>query len=60
MASRNGDALRVIGRPHRKVDAVDKVTGQTKFADDMYLPQMLYCKILRSPHPHARITSIDT
>ena len=60
MASRNGDALRVIGRPHRKVDAVDKVTGQTKFADDLYLPQMLYCKILRSPHPHARITKIDT
>ena len=60
MASGNGDALRVIGRPHRKVDAVDKVTGQTKFADDLYLPQMLYCKILRSPHPHARITSIDT
>lgn len=60
MASGNGDALRVIGRPHRKVDAVDKVTGHTKFADDLYLPQMLYCKILRSPHPHARITSIDT
>ena len=60
MASGNGDALRVIGRPHRKVDAVDKVTGQTKFADDMYLPQMLYCKILRSPQPHARITKIDT
>ena len=60
MASRSGDALRVVGRPNRKVDAVDKVTGRTKFADDLYPPQMLYCKILRSPHPHARITRIDT
>ena len=60
MASGDGDALRVVGRPQRKVDAVDKVTGHTKFADDLYLPQMLYCRIFRSPHPHARITRIDT
>jgi 4-hydroxybenzoyl-CoA reductase alpha subunit len=59
MAGGNGDALRVVGRPQRKVDAVDKVTGQTRFADDMHLPQMLYGKLLRSPHPHARIVHID-
>ncbi|HEX9394417.1 MAG TPA: hypothetical protein VF923_07190, partial [Gemmatimonadales bacterium] len=42
------------------MDAVAKVTGATKFADDLALPRMLYCKLLRSPHPHARITGIDT
>ena len=54
------DSLRVIGRAHRKVDAVAKVTGATKFADDLTLPRMLYAKLLRSPHPHARIVRIDT
>ncbi len=53
-------SLRVIGKAHRKVDAVAKVTGATKFADDLTLPRMLYAKLLRSPHPHARIVSIDT
>ncbi len=53
-------ALRVIGKALRKVDAVAKVTGATKFADDLALPRMLYAKLLRSPHPHARILSVDT
>src|SRR5437667_6388023 len=51
---------RVIGRAHRKIDATAKVTGATKFADDLAFPRMLYCKLLRSTQPHARITSIDT
>ncbi len=51
---------RVIGKPLRKVDAVAKVTGATRFADDIVLPRMLFGKLLRSPHPHARIVSIDT
>jgi 4-hydroxybenzoyl-CoA reductase alpha subunit len=50
----------VIGRPLPKVDAWAKVTGDTKFADDLILPRMAYAKLLRSPHPHARIRSIDT
>jgi 4-hydroxybenzoyl-CoA reductase alpha subunit len=50
----------VVGKAHRKVDAVAKVTGATKFADDLVLPRMLFCKLLRSPHPHARIVAIDT
>ncbi|HWH03338.1 MAG TPA: molybdopterin cofactor-binding domain-containing protein [Gemmatimonadales bacterium] len=52
--------LRVVGKAHRKVDAVGKVTGALRFADDLSLPRMLYGKLLRSPHPHARIVSIDT
>jgi len=51
---------RVIGKALRKVDAVAKVTGATKFADDLAFPRMLYCKLLRSTEPHARIISIET
>src|SRR5437773_5322222 len=56
----NRNHLRVIGFPRRRVDARAKVTGQTRFADDIFLPRMAYCKLLRSPHPHARIRKIDT
>jgi len=51
--------LRVVGRALRKTDATAKVTGATRFADDLFLPRMLYAKLLRSPHPHARIVRID-
>jgi 4-hydroxybenzoyl-CoA reductase alpha subunit len=50
---------RVIGKAHRKIDAVAKVTGATRFADDLAFPRMLYCKLLRSTQPHARIVSVD-
>jgi len=52
--------FRVVGKAHRKVDATAKVTGVTRFADDLFLPRMLFAKLLRSPHPHARVLSIDT
>ena len=51
---------RVVGRPRRRVDARAKVTGQTRFADDIMLPRMLHCVLLRSTQPHARILGIDT
>jgi 4-hydroxybenzoyl-CoA reductase alpha subunit len=50
--------LRIIGKPGRRVDGRAKVRGETKFADDLYLPRMLWMKLLRSPHPHARIKAI--
>ncbi len=50
----------IIGRRLRKVDGLDKSTGRARFTDDIALPGMLHGKILRSPHPHARIVSIDT
>jgi 4-hydroxybenzoyl-CoA reductase subunit alpha len=50
---------RVVGRPYPKVDAAAKVTGQTKFADDLFLPRMLHCKLLRSKLAHARILRVD-
>jgi 4-hydroxybenzoyl-CoA reductase subunit alpha len=49
----------VIGEPLAKVDAAAKVSGQTVFADDVVLPRMAFAKLLRSPHPHARILSVD-
>src|SRR3954468_17319221 len=55
----NGEPLKVVGKPFRKVDARQKCTGQTKFADDIVLPRMLFCKILRSTEPHAFIKNID-
>ncbi len=50
----------VIGKPLPKVDGMGKCTGQTKFADDLNLPRMLFGRLLRSVHAHARIKSIDT
>src|SRR5688500_12688407 len=50
---------KVVGTPRRKVDATAKVTGTLRFADDLFLPRMLHCKLLRSRHPHARILRID-
>ena len=52
--------MKVVGKPLPKVDAVAKVTGRAVYADDMLPARTLHCKILRSPHPHARILSIDT
>src|SRR5256714_3157695 len=54
------EAFSIIGKPLIKPDAFAKVSGQTKFADDLALPRMLYGRILRSPHPHARLLHIDT
>jgi 4-hydroxybenzoyl-CoA reductase subunit alpha len=52
--------VRVVGTRFPKVDAGAKVTGQAVYADDVVLPRTVHCKILRSPHPHARIKSVDT
>src|SRR5579885_835066 len=51
---------KIIGTPRPKVDAYSKVTGRALYADDIMLPRMLYGRLVRSPHPHARILSIDT
>src|SRR6058998_2919900 len=51
--------MNTIGKPRRRVDGRAKVTGQTKFADDLMLPRTVHCKLLRSTVPHARIRRID-
>lgn len=49
-----------VGTSVKKVDGVRKVTGYTKYTDDMKMSKMLYAKAKRSPLPHAKIVSIDT
>jgi 4-hydroxybenzoyl-CoA reductase alpha subunit len=52
--------MHLIGKPLPRVDGWGKVTGETRFADDLFLPRMAYAKLRRSDHPHARIKRIDT
>ena len=54
------EGFTVIGARGRKADAIAKATGEAIYADDIALPRMAHGKILRSPHAHARIRSIDT
>ena len=53
------DSLNIVGRSRRRVDARAKVTGQTRFADDVEFPRTLFCKLLRATVPHARIVRVD-
>jgi 4-hydroxybenzoyl-CoA reductase alpha subunit len=50
----------VVGKRVQRVEGFDKVTGDSQYIADIYLPGMLVGKILRSPYPHARIRHIDT
>ena len=50
----------VVGRRLPKVNSWAHLTGTAKYADDIALPRMLYARLLRSPHAHARVRSIDT
>ena len=52
--------LKVVGTRPIRPDGVDKVTGRANFGADMTMPGMLWGKIKRSPHAHARIISINT
>src|ERR671919_2642595 len=52
-------SLLVVGRDVPRTDAVPKVTGAAQYVADMHMPGMLHAAVLRSPHPHARIVSID-
>ena len=52
-------ALQVVGTRPIRPDGVDKVTGRANFGADMTMPGMLWGKIKRSPHAHARIMSIN-
>ena len=54
------DNFRVLGTRPIRPDGLDKVTGRALYSDDFFLPNMIHGRILRSPHAHARIKSIDT
>jgi len=50
----------IVGKSPRKVDGLMKCTGQTRFADDLSMPRMIFARLHRSPVAHATIKSIDT
>ncbi len=52
--------LTVVGQPITRVDAMEKVTGETVYGYDLALPNMLYGKVLYGTKPHAKIKRIDT
>ena len=52
--------LSVVGQSVTRRDMPEKLTGQARYSADLKLPGMLYGHVLRSPHPHANIISIDT
>src|SRR5437867_7702379 len=56
----NGNSQAYVGTRTIRPDGVDKVTGRARFGADFNLPGQLIGRVLRSPHPHARIVSIDT
>jgi xanthine dehydrogenase YagR molybdenum-binding subunit len=51
--------LKTVGHATHRIDALQRVTGGAKYTGDLHLPGMLYARVLRSPHPHARIRKID-
>lgn len=53
------DHQSVLGTPVKRLDGPEKVTGRARYTFDINRPGMLYGRIVRSPHPHARIVSID-
>jgi 4-hydroxybenzoyl-CoA reductase subunit alpha len=62
LPNREGTAnedLKIVGTPFRRVDGRAKVTGQTRFADDVHFPRTVYVKLVRSTVPHARIRHVN-
>jgi 4-hydroxybenzoyl-CoA reductase subunit alpha len=57
---KKSNALSYVGQRIPRKDGPEKVTGRAKYTGDIQLPGMLFGRILRSPHPHARILHIDT
>ncbi len=57
--SHNGSTFRYLGKGHRLVEGLEKITGSAKYAGDLSLPGMLHACLVLSPYAHARIVSID-
>lgn len=53
-------SYRIVGQPTPRTEVSGKVTGSARYTADVLLPGTLWAKVLRSPHPHARIVRIDT
>src|SRR5918999_3711096 len=50
----------IIGAPVGRVEGAEKASGKAVYGADVHFPGTLWGKILRSPHPHARILRVDT
>ncbi|HSA99836.1 MAG TPA: molybdopterin cofactor-binding domain-containing protein [Anaerolineales bacterium] len=59
VATPQTQTYQTVGKPEKKVDAIKLVQGKPAFTADMDMRGMLYARVLRSPHAHARIRSID-
>src|SRR5664279_4950705 len=59
MAREYGVHTKLIGKNYSTADLYAKVTGQAKYAEDFRAEGMLFCKLLLSPLPHARVKAID-
>lgn len=53
------DDTRVVGKRHTRIDGIQRVTGRAMYTHDLVLPGMLHARFLRSPHPRARVLSVD-
>ena len=49
---------RVVGRPTKRIEGLEKVTGAARYTEDLYLPGMLHARLVLSPHPHARMVRV--
>jgi len=56
----NVSKLKTVGQATPRIDARERVSGKATYTGDVHIDGMLYARVLRSPHPHARIRSIDT
>ena len=52
-------AFKSVGRPLPRKEDLRLITGKGRFTDDFTLPGQVWAAMVRSPHPHARIVSID-
>lgn len=49
---------RVVGKPTKRIEGLEKVTGTARYTEDLYLPGMLHARLVLSPHPHARVVRV--
>jgi len=54
-----GEALGIVGHPHRRIEGVAKVTGRARYTHDLRFPGMLHARMLRSPYARARVRRVD-
>src|SRR3989442_15526170 len=49
---------RVVGKPTKRIEGFEKVTGAARYTEDLYLPGMLHARLVLSPNPHARVVRV--